>query len=122
MPRSPIEVLQNSLVGKGQSAKQRLSEYWSSVQPYVSWYPSAGRCFRDVLLWNMASVYAHFPDRPSVFIHTDYFSRGRKISEGFSRDEGGTRIEVRKVYDLDFADDGLHYEVNAQYAKFREKA
>lgn len=101
-------------------ANERLSEYWQSAGPYVCWYPSAGNCYRDLLLWNWEAVTRHVTLRPSIFIHTDYNHNWNAVKTGVVHRDGRTSVEVLDVHHLAFKDVGLRYFVDRRYVDFPE--
>jgi len=119
---SAIDVLRGLLVGKNQLGAKRLDAYWESVRPEVSWYPSAGACYRDVLFWNWARVAKNLTQGPSIFIHTDYNYKGCAVSKELFQPDKHTRVQILAVHHLGFKDTALRYGINPAYAVFPESA
>jgi hypothetical protein len=113
---SPIKILRGLLKGSDASASGRLEEYLDSVQPYVSWYPSAGHCFRDLLYWQW--VADHIERKPSIYIHTDYDYNHRlrpaRVSKIFN--DGRTSVTLLAIHHLAVDVDDDDYCVNRGYA------
>ncbi|TNF27992.1 MAG: hypothetical protein EP329_18590 [Deltaproteobacteria bacterium] len=72
--------------------------------PRISWYPSAGEDFRDILY--LSSAYAASTDSPvpapDIYLHSDYFPwTGSRFLDRLSmHDDGRTAIDVSVIEEL----------------------
>lgn len=117
---TPSEILRSLLAGKSRPAEKRFAEYLSSVNNCVSWYPSAGHCYRDLLLWNYDGVTRYLKELPGIFIHTDYDHK-HHAKKGLSHDDGITRVEITGIHPLEFKEVGLRYQIDREYTDFLRK-
>ena len=108
-----MQPLSRNLKGCHAAGQEALDALWSALpeQPSVCWYPSAGNCFRDLLIWNHYSALAEAPE-PDLYIHTDYGRPGR-IPEDY--DDGRTRITPLARYRL-VVSSAINYQVEPAYA------
>lgn len=108
-----MQSLSRNLKGCHPLGQQALDALWSSLpdRPNICWYPSAGNCFRDLLIWNHYSALDEVPE-PDLYIHTDYGRPGR-IPEDY--DDGRTCITPLARFRLDVTPE-IDYEVDPAYA------
>ncbi len=91
----------------------------------ISWYPSCGSDFRDLLeMLSPERQRLHGLDEaPNLFIHTDYFPRWVGLKPGVVRQDGRTTVEVLELHDVRVRDGiDFHYEVSAENATFPKDA
>ena len=116
-------LLRQLLKGRDEQACRHLEEFWSRIpsnDPRVCWYPSAGGCFRDLMIWRLfPNLREHEP--PDIFIHTDYMPGTPSPDTCVLYEDKHTRIEMIKTSELD-VDAGIEYVVRPDFATFAEKA
>ncbi|MFO8004489.1 hypothetical protein [Thioalkalivibrio sp.] len=101
-----MSILEQSLSGRTPAAERALARLWRSLpeRPAVCWYPSAGRCYRDLVFWDGVPGV----DEPDLFVHTDY------LPEAFAPEPGGRATLVER-HDLLVAS-GISYAVEPDHA------
>jgi hypothetical protein len=114
-----MQPLSNLLTGCHPQGQQALDMLWQSLpnKPTVCWYPSAGNCFRDLLIWNHYRALTDTPE-PDLYIHTDYASPGRTPND---HDDGRTRITLPVRYRLNVSPE-IRYQVDPGHASMAGQA
>jgi hypothetical protein len=101
------------LSGSHPRSQDTLDALWESLpeEPKICWYPSAGSCFRDLLIWNHYRALADVPE-PDLFIHTDYGRPGRVPHD---HQDSRTRITLQLRDRLELSPE-IAYQVEPTYA------
>ena len=128
--------LRQLLKGKNKAAQARLEAVFNSIgnNPKISWYPSAGNDYRDILELtdvevdetirgriNIAKDYG-ITDKPVLFIHTDYSKKMVEIKKGKIFDDNRTKVIVEEIYKLSINDSDVNYFVNPEFVSFPQDA
>ncbi|TVQ32592.1 MAG: hypothetical protein EA370_12315 [Wenzhouxiangella sp.] len=108
-----MDMLQRLLTGATASAGKALERLWSGLpgEPSICWYPSAGNCFRDLLVWRHYPVLREAPE-PQLYIHTDYIDGLPDQDEYRDRH---TRVSVAARHPLAL-NEPIRYRVDPAYA------
>ncbi len=114
-----MDVLKQTLGGAFEPAQVALDKLWQALpaSPQICWYPSAGNCFRDLLIWNHYPALADVPE-PDLYIHTDYARPG--MAPGLPGDDR-TRISILARYLLTVTPD-IDYRVDPAFASLAGRA
>ncbi|MDZ7790343.1 MAG: hypothetical protein U5L08_07620 [Xanthomonadales bacterium] len=93
--------------------RSALDTLWANLpeDPKICWYPSAGSCFRDLLIWNHYPALADVPE-PDLYIHTDYARPGRVPHD---HADGRTRVTLQMRDRLELSPE-ITYQVDPGYA------
>jgi len=83
--------------------------------PNITWYPSAGDDFRDLIEINRTKI------DPDIFFHTDYNSNWVKLQCGLVFNDERTKVFIDRVTELKFRKK-INYVVNHDYVDFPEQA
>ena len=93
---------------------ERLSEKFS-----LSWYPSSGKCFQDLLAWRRIRPF-DFPE-PDLMIHTDCCREiGFEKGDIIHKDKNTTVTITRKSQHL-IDENNVFYSVQSPYAHFERR-
>lgn len=108
-----MHLLAQLLNGSHPRSRDRLDALWESLpeDPNICWYPSAGSCFRDLLIWNHYPALANVPE-PDLYIHTDYSRPGRVPQD---HNDGRTRVTLQMRDRLELPPE-IAYQVDPAYA------
>ena len=87
---------------------ERLSEEFS-----LSWYPSSGRCFRDLLAWRRIRPF-DFPE-PDLMIHTDCW-QNISFNEGQIYNYEKTTVTITRKSQQLIDEKYIFYDVHSPYA------
>jgi hypothetical protein len=123
MPAGDLRMLREFLTGKSAEANEHLERFWSQLRtstPSVCWYPSAGECFRDLMVWK------HWlGQEPDIFIHTDYWPAEllTKLREGnpVLHEDPNTVVRLTRASELEL-DRDIEYHVRGDFVDFADKA
>lgn len=105
-------ILKAVLAPTSAASAAALDELWTTLpdEPALCWYPSAGNCFRDLLVWRHYAGLRSLPE-PDLFIHTDYVA---DVDLSVGRNDGRTEIEVIANHEL-AVDDSIEYRVDPDH-------
>lgn len=92
---------------------ERLSEEFS-----LSWYPSSGRCFRDLLAWRRIRPF-DFPE-PDLMIHTDCW-QNISFNEGQICNYEKTTVTITRKSQHLIDEKYIFYDVQSPYAYFERR-
>ena len=108
-----MHMLQTLLTGGSPNASEALANLWASLpgDPGICWYPSAGNCFRDLLIWRHYPQLRELP-APRLFIHTDYIAGLPDQPEYRDRH---TCIRIEERHSLKTSEP-IHYRVDPAFA------
>jgi len=115
--RLGASALRELLVARGGDAEEHLECFWgqlSTPTPLVCWYPSAGSCFRDLMVWR------HWLGRdPDIVIHTDYLPTA--LPEGpILHEDRHTKVRLIRTSEL-YIDPSILYHVNNDFVDFADQ-
>ena len=72
-------MIKDILRGKSMEAQDALD---ALDDTQILWYPSAGNDYRDVIEYYREGVSYDKAQKPTLFIHSDYYSNGVKLNVG----------------------------------------
>lgn len=114
-----IQILNNLIQPESTHDRELLEHLWASLpdDPKICWYPSAGLCVRDLLVWRSRGLDQHFSE-PDLFIHTDY------VGPNDHRHEHADKFSRTKVLSSHTmrVNGPVHYRVAKAFSHFPEKA
>ncbi len=112
-------MIRKILAGKNDEAQKRLDTLLDSLgnNIRISWYPSAGNDYRDVLELHPKRIKRHgIEEAPNLFIHTDYNPNYVKL-DGIAHEDKWTKVEIEKKYELKLTRH-IDYSVNPEFVDF----
>lgn len=117
---SPLRKL---VTASEETAAAHLKEFWTrrpGDKPSCCWYPSAGKCFRDLMVWKQyPQLQTQKP--PDLFVHTDYLSRALPLELGVLHEDDHTQVSLRRVSKLS-VNGNVDYEVSGDFVVFADQA
>ena len=93
-----MNALRELLTGADAAGTDALAALFEHLpdHPRLCWYPSAGGCYRDALVWKHYELLSDWP-APDLLMHTDYMARP---FNPLGRPEGRTRVHYRERHAL----------------------
>ena len=111
------------LRGKNKESQTRLDALNTKLgdNPFISWYPSAGNDYRDIMeLSEERAILHNIKELPDLFIHTDYDSNFVNL-DGIVYNDGRTIVQIENKFELQLTHI-INYHVNPIYAHFASHA
>jgi hypothetical protein len=111
------------LRGKNKESQTRLDALNTKLgdNPNISWYPSAGNDYRDIMELSEERARLHnIKELPDLFIHTDYSTNSVNL-DGIVYNDGRTIVQIENKFELQLTHI-FNYHVNPIYAHFASHA
>ena len=97
-----IRILDRLIKPESGTDRETLDRLWASLpqNPRICWYPSAGLCCRDLMVWQSPGMSEHFAE-PDLFIHTDYLAdyTGPRYTH-FEHSDGLARTKILSTHTM----------------------
>ena len=112
-----IQILDRIIGDQEPEDQAVLDALWSSLppNPKICWYPSAGACARDLLVWRSRGLAQNYSE-PDLFIHTDYWPTVYDLNHQDTK----TRVSIRSSHTINIKGP-IGYQVSEEFVDFPER-